>query len=124
MSERKGQETPDNRVSDIKPDKEGDEIVIEVDESEPLKGIIESDQAVEPDANIAEELKVSHKKEWSSETESNISVTAYAAAKIPLSESSIAKKKQQKKTMNKRRTKKEITTLTKISKQLDKRTTD
>ena len=53
----------------------------------PLKDIIESDQAVEPDAKVAEELIASQEKEDMQ--------TAYDAAKILIPESTISKKQHQ-----------------------------
>jgi hypothetical protein len=77
----------------------------ENNESELLRDIIESDQAVEPDVKVAEELVALQEKE-------NM-LTAYAAAKILIPESTINKKRQQKET-----------TIISISKQLNKQTTE
>jgi hypothetical protein len=52
--------------------------------TEPLKDLIESDQAVEPDANVAEELKMLPEDEEGSDKEEM--VTVHAVDKMPLSE--------------------------------------
>jgi hypothetical protein len=116
VSEKKGQETQDNVVLDTQRQEEGDEIRTEGNnESEPLKDVIESDQAVEPEAKVAEELKVLHEKEDMA--------TAYTAAKILIPEYTISKKQQQRR-QRQRRQEKETTALINISKQLDKQTTE
>jgi hypothetical protein len=79
-------------------------------ESEPLKDIIESDQAVEPDANVAEELRMLPEDKESIEREEM--VTAYATGKLPLLRYVISKKRQ--------RLQREENILINISKQLDK----
>ena len=119
MSEKKGPETQDNIVLDTQPaDDEGEETGTEGNnEPEPLKEVIESDQAVEPDVKVAEELKVLHEKDDM--------VTAYAAAKTLIPESTISKKRQrQRRQTQQRQRQKETTTLINISKQLDKQTTE
>src|SRR5919198_3636749 len=90
MSENKGQETQDNIVSDSRSEEEeereeytGTEVN---NESEPLKDVIESDQAVEPDVKVAKELRTLQEKEDM--------VTAYAASKILIPESTVSKKQQ------------------------------
>jgi hypothetical protein len=90
-------------------------MIEEDDDSEPLKDVLESDQAVEPDAKVAEELRILSQQEDSSEKEEKI--TAYAIAKIPLLEYVINKKREQ-------RLQKETTILTNVSRQLDKQTTE
>ena len=81
---------------------------------EPLKDIIESDQAVEPDANVAEELRMLPEDKESIEREEM--VTAYATGKLPLLRYVISKKRQ--------RLQIEENILINISKQLDKQTTE
>jgi hypothetical protein len=81
----------------------------EENDSEPLKDVIESDQAVVPDAKVAEELRMLHENEEGSEKEET--VTAYAVAKIPLQEHIVSKKRH--------RRQKENTALTNMSQQLD-----
>jgi hypothetical protein len=83
-------------------------------ESEPLKDIIESDQAVEPDANVAEELRMLPEDKESIEREEM--VTAYATGKLPLLRYVISKKRQ--------RLHREENILINISKQLDKQTAE
>lgn len=83
-------------------------------EPEPLKDIIESDQAVEPDANVAEELRMLPEDKESIEREEM--VTAYATGKLPLVRYVISKKRQ--------RLQIEENILTNVSKQLDKQTTE
>src|ERR671931_1098676 len=89
MSERKGPETQDNMTLDTQSEEEeeGEETGTEGNnESEPLKNVIESDQAVEPDVKVAEDLKVLNEKEDMA--------AAYAAAKTLIPESTISKKQQ------------------------------
>ncbi len=83
-------------------------------EPEPLKDIIESDQAVEPDANVAEELRMLPEDKESIEREEM--VTAYATGKLPLVRYVISKKRQ--------RLQIEENILINVSKQLDKQTTE
>jgi hypothetical protein len=118
MSEKKGPETQDNIVLDTQPaDDEGEETGTEGNnEPEPLKEVIESDQAVEPDVKVAEELKVLHEKEDMA--------TAYTAAKVLIPEYTISKKQQRQRRQRQRRQEKETTALINISKQLDKQTTE
>lgn len=59
---------------------------------ERLKDIIESDQAVEPDANVAEELRMLPEDKESIGREEM--VTAYATCKLPLLRYVISKKRQ------------------------------
>ena len=79
---------------------------------ERLKDIIESDQAVEPDANVAEELRMLPEDKESIEREEM--VTAYATGKLPLLRYVISKKRE--------RLPREENILINISKQLDKQT--
>jgi hypothetical protein len=119
MSERKGPETQDNMTLDTQSEEEeeGEETGTEGNnESEPIKDVIESDQAVEPDVKVAEELKALHEKEDM--------VTAYTAAKTLIPESTISKKRQRQRRQRQRRQEKETTALINISKQLDKQTTE
>jgi len=105
MSNQKGHGTQDNSVSHIPLHKKMDYTGIEGIGSKPLEGIIESDQAVEPDAKVAQEvlkLKGLPESEENSKTENNITTTAHAAAKIRLSASSSSKKMKQKKRANER----------------------
>jgi chromosome segregation ATPase len=81
---------------------------------ERLKDIIESDQAVEPDANVAEELRMLPEDKESIEREEM--VTAYATGKLPLLRYVISKKRQ--------RLHREENILINISKQLDKQTAE
>ena len=81
---------------------------------ERLKGIIESDQAVEPDASVAEELRMLPEDKESIEREEM--VTAYATGKLPLLRYVISKKRQ--------RLQREENILINISKQLDKQTAE
>ena len=83
-------------------------------EPEPLKDIIESDQAVEPDANVAEELRMLPEDKESIEREEM--VTAYATGKLPLLRYVISKKRQ--------RLHREENILINLSKQLDKQTAE
>jgi len=83
-------------------------------EPEPLKDIIESDQAVEPDANVAKELRMlSEDKESIGREEM---VTACATGKLPLLRYVISRKRQ--------RLEREENILINISKQLDKQTAE
>jgi hypothetical protein len=86
----------------------------EENEPERLKDIIESDQAVEPDANVAEELRMLPGYKESIEREEM--VTAYATGKLPLLRYIISKKRQ--------RLQGEENILINISKQLDKQTAE
>src|SRR5919198_4004228 len=129
MSENKGQETQDNIVSDSRSEEEeereeytGTEAN---NEAEPLKDVIESDQAVEPDIKAAEELRTLQEKEDM--------VTAYAASKILIPESTVSKKQQRRqqheirqrqRRRRRRRRQKETTTSVNISRQLDKQATE
>lgn len=81
---------------------------------EPLKDIIESDQAIEPDANVAEELRMLPEDKESIEREEM--VTAYATGKLPLLRYVISKKRQ--------RLQIEENILINVLKQLDKQTTE
>jgi chromosome segregation ATPase len=81
---------------------------------ERLKDIIESDQAVEPDANVAEELRMLPEDKESIEREEM--VTAYATGKLPLLRYVISKKRE--------RLQREENILINISKQLDKQTAE
>ena len=107
-------------VLDAQPEQKGEETDgTEGNESEPLKDIIESDQAVEPDVKVAEELIASQEKEDM--------LTAYAAAKVLIPESTISKKiqrQQRRQRQRRRQQQKENTTLINISKQLDKQTAE
>jgi hypothetical protein len=105
MSEIKGPETQDNVELDPQSREEdrGEEISTE---PEPLKDVIESDQAVEPDAKEAEELMILNKKQRM--------IVEYAM--IP--ESTTGKKQQQ------RRRQRQKETLFNISKQLDRQTAE
>ena len=76
---------------------------------EPLNDIIESDQAVEPDAKVAEELRILPENNEGIEIEEI--VTAHATVKAPLLKYMIRKK---------RRLQREKIILINISKQLDK----
>ena len=82
-------------------------------EPEPLKDVIESDQAVEPDANVAKELRMLPEDKEGIVREEM--VTAYATAKMQLLEYITTKK---------RRRQKETIRLFNISMQLDKQTTE
>ena len=77
---------------------------------EPLNDIIESDQAVEPDAKVAEELMILPENNEGIEIEEI--VTAHATVKAPLLKYMIRKKRQ--------RLQREKIILINISKQLDK----
>lgn len=77
---------------------------------EPLNDIIESDQAVEPDAKVAEELRILPENNEGIEIEEI--VTARATVKAPLLKYMIRKKRQ--------RLQREKIILINISKQLDK----
>jgi hypothetical protein len=77
---------------------------------EPLNDIIESDQAVEPDAKVAEELRILPENNEGIEIEEII--TAHATVKTPLLKYMIRKKRQ--------RLQREKIILINISKQLDK----
>jgi hypothetical protein len=77
---------------------------------EPLNDIIESDQAVEPDAKVAEELRILPENNEGIEIEEI--VTAHATVKAPLLKYMIRKKRQ--------RLQREKIILINISKQLDK----
>ena len=77
---------------------------------EPLNDIIESDQAVEPDAKVAEELMILPENNEGIEMEEI--VTAHATVKAPLLKYMIRKKRQ--------RLHREKIILINISKQLDK----
>ena len=81
---------------------------------ERLKDIIESDQAVEPDANVAEELRMLPEDKESIGREEM--VTAYATGKLPLLRYVVNKKRQ--------RLQREENILINISKQLDKQTAE
>jgi hypothetical protein len=81
----------------------------EDNEPEPLKDIIESDQAVEPDAKVAEELRMLPENKEGIGNEEII--TAYATVKAPLLKYIISKK---------RTLQREKIILIRISKQLDK----
>ena len=81
----------------------------EENEPEPLKDIIESDQAVEPDAKVAEELRMLPENKEGIGNEEII--TAYATVKAPLLKYIISKK---------RTLQREKIILIRISKQLDK----
>ena len=81
---------------------------------ERLKDIIESDQAVEPDANVAEELRMLPEDKESIEREEM--VTAYATGKLPLLRYVISKKRE--------RLQREENILINTSKQLDKQTAE
>src|SRR5919198_5092502 len=132
MPENKEPETQDNIASDTQPEeeeeKEGEEYTRTEanNESEPLKDVIESDQAVEPDVKVAEELRTLQEKEDM--------VTAYAASKILIPESTVSKKQQrqdqheirqrQRRRRRRRRRQKETTTSVNISRQLDKQATE
>jgi hypothetical protein len=70
----------------------------EENDSEPLKDVIESDQALVPDAKVAEELRMLTKNEEGSEKEDT--VTACAVAKIPLQEHIVSKKLQRRQKEN------------------------
>jgi hypothetical protein len=83
-------------------------------EPEPLKDIIESDQAVEPDANVAKELRMLPEDKEGIEREEM--VTAYATGKLPLRRRVISKKRQ--------RLQREENILINISKQLDTQTAE
>ena len=83
--------------------------------TEPLKDLIESDQAVEPDANVAEELKMLPEDEEGSDKEEM--VTVHALDKMPLSEYINSSKKWQ-------RRQKENTPSIGVSKQLNKQTAE
>lgn len=84
----------------------------EDNESEPLKDIIESDEAVEPDAKAAEELIALQEKEDMQ--------TAYTAAKILIpAEPTSSKKRHQR-----RQKENTATTIINISKQLYKQTAE
>ena len=83
--------------------------------TEPLKDLIESDQAVEPDANVAEELKMLPEDEEGSDKEEM--VTVHAVDKMPLSEYINSSKKWQ-------RRQKENTPSIGVSKQLNKQTAE
>jgi hypothetical protein len=115
MSEKKEPETKDSIALDTQPEEEeGEDAGTEGNESEPLKSIIESDQAVEPDVKVTEELKVLREKEDMA--------TAYNVAKTLIPESTISKKQQRRR--QRQRLQKETTALINISKQLDKQTTE
>jgi hypothetical protein len=134
MPENKESETQDNIASDTQPEeeeeKEGEEYTRTEanNESEPLKDVIESDQAVEPDVKVAEELRTLQEKEDM--------VTAYAASKILIPESTVSKKQQRRqkhqrrqRQQQRRQQQKETstttnTTLINISRQLDKQATE
>src|SRR5919197_5518162 len=131
MPENKESETQDNIASDTQPEeeeeKEGEEYTRTEanNESEPLKDVIESDQAVEPDVKVAEELRTLQEKEDM--------VTAYAASKILIPESTVSKKqqrqdqheiRQRQRRRRRRRRQKETTTSVNISRQLDKQATE
>ena len=129
MPENKESETQDNIASDTQPEeeeeKEGEEYTRTEanNESEPLKDVIESDQAVEPDVKVAEELRTLQEKEDM--------VTAYAASKILIPESTVSKKQQRQdqheirqRQRRRRRQQKETTTSVNISRQLDKQATE
>jgi hypothetical protein len=88
----------------------------EENESEPLKDVMESDQAVEPEAKVAEELRMLTENEEGSQKKEV--VTAYAIAGMPLLEYIISKKQQRRQKEN------TTTTLIDISKQLNKQTTE
>jgi hypothetical protein len=77
---------------------------------EPLNDIIESDQAVEPDAKVAEELRILPENNEGIEIKEI--VTAHATVKAPLLKYMIRKKRQ--------RLQREKIILINISKQLDK----
>jgi len=77
---------------------------------EPLNDIIESDQAVEPDAKVAEELRILPENNEGIEIEEI--VIAHATVKAPLLKYMIRKKRQ--------RLQREKIILINISKQLDK----
>ena len=83
----------------------GEDIRNEGNESEPLIDVIESDQAVEPDAKIAEELMTLNKKQ--------AMIATYTAAK------SLQKRRQRQ-----RQQKETATALINISKQLDKQSAE
>ena len=97
MSERKGQETPYNMASGTQAEDEGEEGRTEENEYEPLKDIIESDQAVEPDAKVVEELKVVPEEEEGSEKE-KMAITH----KRQLVEHTISKKQHQRRQRRRR----------------------
>ena len=78
----------------------------EENKPEPLDDIIESDQAVEPDAKIAEELMTLNKKQ--------AMIATYTAAK------SLQKRRQR----QRRQQKETATALINISKQLDKQSAE
>ena len=86
----------------------------EENEPEPLKDIIESDQAVEPDAKVAEELRILPKNNEGIDIEKI--VTAHAIVKEPLIKYMMRKKRQ--------RLQREEIILINISKQLDKQTAE
>jgi hypothetical protein len=83
-------------------------------EPEPLKDVIESDQAVEPDANVAKELRMLPEDKEGIVREEM--VTAYATGKLPLRIHVISKKRQ--------RLQREENILINISKQLDTQTAE
>jgi hypothetical protein len=82
-------------------------------DSERLRDVIESDQAVVPDAKVAEELRMLTENEEGSEKEQIL--TACAVAKIPLQGHIVSKKLQGRH--------KENTALINMSQQLDRQTT-
>ena len=86
----------------------------EDNEPEPLKDIIESDQAVEPDAKVAEELRILPENDEGIDIEEI--VTAHATVKEPLLKYMMRKKRQ---TLQR-----EEIILINISKQLDKQTAE
>ena len=102
MSERKGQETPDNMASDTQAEDEGEEGRTKENEYEPLKDIIESDQAVEPDAKVFEELKVVPEEEEEG-SEKEKMVIAYATHKRQLVEHTISRRQHQRRRRQRRR---------------------
>src|ERR687887_658172 len=100
MPERKGQETRDNIALDRQAEDEGEEGRTEENECEPLKDIIESDLAVEPDAKVVEELKMLPKEEECSEKEKM--VIAYAIYKRQLVGHTISKIQHQRRQRQRR----------------------
>ena len=86
----------------------------EENKPEPLDDIIESDQAVEPDAKVADELRISYENNEGIEIEEI--VTAHATVKEPLLKCMLRKKRQ--------RLQREEIILINISKQLDKQTAE
>ena len=86
----------------------------EENKPEPLDDIIESDQAVEPDAKVADELRILPENNEGIKIEKI--VTAHATVKEPLLKYMMRKKRQ--------RPQREEIILINISKQLDKQTAE